>query len=273
MSDLSLTLVQTALHWHNPAENRAMFSQVLAEINQPTDLIILPEMFSTGFTMDAINQAETMDGPTIAWMRQTATQKNVVLTGSVVIQEDGEYYNRLIWMRPDGSYEIYNKRHLFRMAEEHRHYSEGNSRLVVELKGWRICPLICYDLRFPVWSRNRQDYDLLIYVANWPAKRRFAWQSLLKARAIENLSYVIGVNRIGEDGNQVTYTGDSAALDFVGQPLFEQADTPFIHTLSLSQTELFAYREQFPAYMDADEFEINLASTSHQADVGGCSVS
>ena len=176
-------------------------------------------MFSTGFSMDAAALAEDMDGPTIGWMREEAAAMGCVLAGSLIVREGGRHFNRLVWARPDGTLAHYDKRHLFRMAGEQQHYAAGDRRLVVEIKGWRVCPMVCYDLRFPVWSRNRGDYDLLLYVANWPARRAHAWSALLRARAIENLSYVVGVNRIGRDGNGTSYAGDSVALDFLGQPL------------------------------------------------------
>ncbi|MDM8529624.1 amidohydrolase [Anaerolineales bacterium HSG25] len=257
MENLTLTIVQSHLHWHNPSKNRAMFEQILTGLNQPTDLVILPEMFSTGFTMQPETCAEPMSGSTVAWMRDMAAQHNIVLTGSLVIEADGQHFNRLIWMPPDGQFVSYDKRHLFRMANEHDHYQDGQSRLITELKGWRICPLICYDLRFPVWSRNHpQVYDLLIYVANWPAKRRSAWQALLKARAIENLAYVVGVNRVGEDGNGIAYNGDSVALTYLGEEIVSGAYQPLLTNVTLNYEVLTQYRASFPAYLDADSFEI-----------------
>ena len=238
-----------------------MFERILADINQPTDLVILPEMFSTGFTMQPETCAESPSGPTVAWMRQMAAQYNIVLTGSLVIEADGHYYNRLFWMPPDGQFVSYDKRHLFRMANEHDHYRDGQSRLITELKGWRICPLICYDLRFPVWSRNAPGgkhaaYDLLIYVANWPAKRRSAWQALLKARAIENLAYLVGVNRVGEDGNGIAYSGDSTVLTYIGEEIVSGAYQPLVANVTLDYEALSQYRASFPAHLDADSFEV-----------------
>jgi len=257
MKTLNITLIQTELYWHNPAKNRAMFSDMIAKLDTPTDLVILPEMFTTGFTMQTHEQAELMSGETVRWMYATAKKHNLILMGSLIIEEHGDYYNRLMWMPPDGHCSHYDKRHLFRMAEEHHHYTAGTDRLIVELNGWRICPLICYDLRFPVFSRNCNDYDLLIYVANWPAKRRYAWQTLLKARAIENLAYVVGVNRIGQDGNGIAYSGDSAVLNYLGRELTSQADTPLITTVTLDYTALQQYRDSFPAHLDADAFTLS----------------
>ena len=256
MRDLNLSVVQTALHWHQPEANRAHFEELILSIAEPTDVVILPEMFSTGFTMDAEGQAETMDGETVGWMSAMAARKDAVICGSVVIRDEGGYFNRFVWMRPDGSFATYDKRHLFRMAKEDEHYSAGNQRVIVELAGWRICLQVCYDLRFPVWSRNRDDYDLLIYVANWPAARRTSWQTLLKARAMENLCYVAGVNRVGTDGNDIPYAGDSAVCDFVGGELVSKADEPFVATVTLDCEKLRRFRQKFPAHLDADDFAI-----------------
>jgi len=258
MENLTVTLVQTFLHWHQPEKNREMLARKLSSLSQPTNLIILPEMFTTGFSMAAPDLAETMSGPTLAWLAAQAEKHQAVVTGSYIIKEGNSYFNRLIWMQPDGNYQHYDKRHLFRMAGETNIYSAGQNKLILTLNGWRICPLICYDLRFPVWSRNRQqEYDLLLYVANWPEKRRLAWQTLLPARAIENLAYVVGVNRVGEDGNGITYTGDSAVYDFLGQTIWHQAQEEAIQTLTLDGSALEAYRKAFPAYLDADDFQLN----------------
>ncbi len=260
---MNITLVQTDLHWQDPVANRAMLEEKLFTLPEPTDLIVLPEMFTTGFTMDAHAVAEPMNLTTFKWLKQMAEQTNAVVTGSYVVQESGTFYNRLIWMEPDGQFAQYDKRHLFRMAGEDKTYSAGTSRLVREWRGWRICPLVCYDLRFPVWSRNKQiapnqlDYDLLLYVANWPAVRQAPWDTLLQARAIENLSYVAGVNRVGEDGNRDVgpgnpHRGGSALIDFKGEVLFRQYDTETVHQQTLSLGELQAFRAKFPAYLDAD---------------------
>jgi omega-amidase len=258
MQDLAITLVQTTLHWHDPAANRQMLAQKLAGLTEPTDLIVLPEMFTTGFSMDAPQLAEKPDGPTLDWLKGQAAKHKAVITGSLITEENGRYYNRLIWMRPDGSFEHYDKRHLFRMAGEDQVYTAGTSRLVVTLKGWRICPLICYDLRFPVWSRNTgPDYDLLLYVANWPAKRSLAWRTLLPARAIENLAYVVGVNRVGEDGKAIPYSGDSAVYQPTGEITWQQSHEEIIQTVKISHKTLTDYRQSFPAHLDADSFTLN----------------
>ncbi|WP_347157324.1 amidohydrolase [Pontibacter chitinilyticus] len=255
--DLRVTIVQTALHWQDAEANRRMFSAKLAAAAPATDLLVLPEMFTTGFSMNAPELAEEAEGATLAWMQQQAQQHQAVVTGSVIVQENGHYYNRLLWVRPDGSYEKYDKRHLFRMAREHHTYAPGRERLVVELKGWNICPLVCYDLRFPVWSRNAgSSYDLLLYVANWPKARNLAWRTLLQARAIENLAYVVGVNRVGTDGNGHPYSGDSAIIHPKGTTLLETAEAEGIHTLLLHKQELDDFRAAFPAHLDADTFSL-----------------
>src|SRR5262245_56105778 len=223
-----------------------------------TDVIVLPEMFTTGFTMDATQMAEPANGPTVAWMRDMAARLDAAVTGSVVTEEGGHYFNRLAWMPPDGRHSSYDKRHLFRMAREHEHYAAGDVRLIVTFRGFRVCPLVCYDLRFPVWSRNRigtnDGYDVLIYVANWPERRRYAWQTLLRARAIENLSYCIGVNRVGPDAKGIDHTGDSAALDYLGQPLAPVLEGESVATVTLDRAGLENFRTKFPAHLDADEF-------------------
>jgi omega-amidase len=256
---LTLSLIQSTLHWENIPANLAMFEEKIWRINQPTDLIVLPEMFNTGFTMNAEAVSEPMNLHTFKWMKQQAKQTGAVVTGSFIVKEQAQYYNRLIWMRPDGSYETYDKRHLFRMANEHLTFSGGKMPLVTEWKGWRICPLICYDLRFPVWSRNvNTDYDLLIYVANWPQARQHAWKTLLPARAIENLAYTVGVNRVGVDGKNIPYSGDSGIYNYKGETLFQQTDTEVTHTITLHKQELIAFRKAFPAFLDADTFNLPL---------------
>jgi len=256
MSDLRVTLVQSRLQWHDADANRKRFALQLAKLAGKTDLVVLPEMFTTGFTMDAPRYAESMDGPSIEWMRGQAHSLGATVTGSMIIEEKGSFYNRLIWMSPDGAYRCYDKRHLFRMANEHHHYAAGNHRLIVELNGWRVCPLVCYDLRFPVWSRNRDDYDLLIYVANWPKRRSHHWRTLLLARAIENLSYVAAINRVGADGNEIDYSGDSAIISPMGERLATLAESEAVVTLALSEQALNHYRERFPAGRDADDFTL-----------------
>jgi predicted amidohydrolase len=257
MQNLTVTLIQTPLHWESASANRAMLEEKIWSINQPTDLIILPEMFTTGFSMNAAALAEVMNFETFKWMKQMASQTGAVVVGSVIIKEGSAYYNRLIWMRPDGTYESYDKRHLFRMAEEDKVYTSGEKKIIPVLKGWKILPLICYDLRFPVWSRNKNNgYDLLVYVANWPGVRSHAWNTLLKARAIENISYVAGVNRVGEDGKGLTYSGDSAVIDFKGETIFNAADKDCVQTIQLDAGLLQNFREKFPAHLDSDAFNI-----------------
>ena len=284
MQDLSVTLIQTDLYWENPTANLANLEEKIAQISTHTDLIILPEMFNSGFTMNAKIVAEPMNLTTFKWLRQQAKKANAVVVGSFIVREDVHFYNRLIWMRPDGSFEKYDKRHLFRMGNEHLTFMGGKERLIVELKGWKICPLICYDLRFPVWSRQQAQshegtnaqsernaeednsqltthnsqlsYDLLIYIANWPAARSQVWDTLLQARAIENQSYCIGVNRVGNDGMGLDYSGNSAVIDFKGNQLFYEKNLEVIHNQILNYQKLIDFRTKFPAYLDADEFWI-----------------
>jgi omega-amidase len=257
LPDLKLALIQTTLVWHDPAANRAHFATLLEQA-QGADLILLPEMFSTGFSMQSAELAEAEDGLTSQWLSQQAQQLGAVIAGSLIIQAgDGSYRNRLLWARPDGSMAYYDKRHLFRMAAEHQHYRAGEQQVVLEVKGWQVRPLICYDLRFPVWSRDGQDTDLLLYTANWPALRRQHWNRLLPARAIENLCYVAAVNRIGEDGKGFAYSGDSQVLDFQGDSLLAAQAADGIFQVTLKGGELAAYRERFPAYLDADDFQLS----------------
>jgi predicted amidohydrolase len=256
MRDLTITLLQAELDWHAPESNRGRFEQLIAASSDVSDLIILPEMFTTGFTMEASENAETMDGDTVAWMANVAGQEQVTLCGSIIIEVSGHFYNRLIWMPPDGQLASYDKRHLFRMADEHQHYTAGQQRTLVQLGEWRICPMVCYDLRFPAWSRGRNEFDLLIYVANWPSARRSAWRVLLPARAVENQCYVAGVNRVGEDGNGVAYAGDSMVADYLGSLVTDCENRPCSTTVSLDLDALIRYREKFPAFLDGDEFTI-----------------
>lgn len=257
MEYLKITLVQTRLEWENVEKNLSLFDEVLNGIQEETDLIILPEMFSTGFTMNT-SVAESIEGKPIQWLKEKAKQKNCVITGSLMISENGKNYNRLIWMQPDGNFQTYDKRHLFRMANEQDHFTAGEKKLIVELNGWKICPMVCYDLRFPVWSRNKNlEYDVLLYVANWPERRSLAWSTLLPARAVENQCYCVGLNRIGHDGNNVNYSGDSAAYNPLGEKLSSIQPNKSKHeTITLSWNFLQEYREKFPAMLDADDFEI-----------------
>lgn len=261
MRDLRVSIVQTHLHWESPAANRAMLEEKLWPLQGKTDVILLPEMFTTGFSMEAEKLAEPVHTHTFRWMRQLAQQIGAAITGSFICKEEGKYYNRLLWVTPDGHWEYYDKRHLFRMAKEHEHYAPGADKIIVTWRGWKICPLVCYDLRFPVWSRNLNDegelaYDLLLYVANWPAARVNAWDILLKARAIENLSYVAGVNRVGDDGLGIPYNGHSAIYTPKGETLFFTEDREIIQTIALSSEALDHFRKKFPAHWDADGFEI-----------------
>lgn len=256
MEDLRLTLVQTALAWEDRAANRQRFTDQLDGLAGQTDLIVLPEMFTTGFSMNAAGLAETMDGATITWMAGRAQATGAVITGSFIARTGTDYFNRLLWMRPDGTFDHYDKRHLFTLAKEQHTYTSGNRQLVVELKGWRIMPLICYDLRFPVWSRNTFSYDLLLYVANWPERRSHAWKSLLAARAIENLSYTAGVNRVGTDGNAIVYSGDSSLYDFSGQLRYQASHDENVFTTVLSYEAQQDFRRRFAFLNDRDTFVI-----------------
>ena len=264
MTNLRISLVQGATVWHDPAANREYYGGLLAPLHDTTDLVLLPETFTSGFSNEALDTAETMEGQTLAWMRTQAAKLGAAIAGSVQIRDGDGVYNRLLFVTPDGGVSHYDKRHLFRYAHEHERYAAGRDRLVVEWKGWRICPLVCYDLRFPVFSRNRYDverpealdYDLALYVANWPAARDHAWNTLLRARAIENLCYVAGLNRVGEDGNGIRYNGDSAVIDFLGHPVTECADMEVVTTSTLLGSELARHRQKFPAMLDGDRFEL-----------------
>lgn len=257
MQDLTITLIQPDMQWQNPAENRAMYEQLMDQHAAGTDLVLLPEMFSTGFTMDSRTAAEPMGGETCQWLQQQALQRGIAITGSLAIEAGNGYVNRMIFTFPDGSQTFYDKRHLFRMAGEHERYQPGEKRVIVDYKGWKILLQVCYDLRFPVFSRNCNDYDLALYVANWPSPRRQPWRKLLQARAIENLCYVAGVNRVGTDANGHDYSGDSLLVDFRGELLIDrEPGTPFCESFSLSAAELSDFKQKFPAWMDADSFTI-----------------
>lgn len=264
---LRVSLVQGATRWLDLAGNRDYYGALIAPLRGQTDLVLLPETFTSGFSNDAIAQAETMEGPTVAWLRQQARALDAAVCGSAQLRvgegSAAKVYNRLLFATPDGEVRHYDKRHLFRYAREHERYAAGADRLVVEWRGWRICPLVCYDLRFPVYVRNRFDpgtgrfdYDLVLFVANWPSARRYAWSTLLRARAIENLSYCAGLNRVGVDGNDLHYAGDSAVLDFLGQPLIELGPQEQVATARIEGAALAAHRERFPAWMDADAFTL-----------------
>ena len=258
MSALNVALVQAAPHWHDAAANRALFDAALADLDDATDLVVLPEMLSTGFTMASQEVAETMAGDTVAWLRERAARLGVTLAGSLVIADRGRYFNRLVWMPPDGHEVIYDKRHLFRMADEHAHYAAGDQRVTVNIGPWRVRLTVCYDLRFPVWLRSTGDYDVLLCVANWPAVRQTAWNTLLRARAVENLCYTVAVNRVGRDGNGVDYAGGSAVYDAEGASLVEVFDDETVAKASLDLDRLRDYRRRFPAWQDADGFEVAL---------------
>ncbi|MBD8636278.1 amidohydrolase [Stenotrophomonas sp. 169] len=262
MQDLRISLVQGDTRWHDPAGNRTYYGDLLSPLAGRTDLVVLPETFTSGFSNEAIAQAEDMQGPTVAWMRQQAAQLDAAVTGSVQLREGEAVYNRLLFATPDGEVQQYDKRHLFRYGGEHERYAAGRERLSVQWKGWRINPQVCYDLRFPVFCRNRYDveragqldFDLQLFVANWPSARAYAWKTLLRARAIENLCFVAAVNRVGVDGNDLHYAGDSAVIDFLGQAQVEVREVEQVVTTTLSAGALAAHRARFPAMLDADAF-------------------
>lgn len=267
MSSLTITLIQTDLFWEDKKANLEMLQKKIDSINEKTEIVILPEMFSTGFSMKPELLAEKMYGDTVQWMKKIAAEKKIILTGSVIIEDPstnaqgGKYFNRLIWMLPNGQYGIYDKRHLFAFADEHDHYSAGNKKLIASVKGWKINLQICYDLRFPVWSRQtpgelENKYDLLINVANWPEKRSTAWKTLLRARAIENQCFVVGINRIGEDGNKIPYDGESSIIDPLGEIIYQKKSEEDIFTYTLQKEKISEVRDQFPFWQDADLFSI-----------------
>lgn len=279
MSSLSITTIQTDIAWEDKAVNLHTLEQKISGLAERTEIIVLPEMFNTGFSMRAEALAETMEGDTVQWMRSVAANHKVVLTGSLIIKENESYFNRLIWMLPNGQYGHYDKRHLFALAGEHTCFTPGNKRLIASVKGWKINLLVCYDLRFPVWSRNRimstpiapseklmtrasvetaadspLEYDLLVYVANWPEKRSHAWKTLLCARAIENQCFVIGVNRVGRDGNNILYSGNSLVINPAGEVLYHMADEEDVFTITLEKEQLQEQRRKYPFWQDSDSF-------------------
>jgi omega-amidase len=256
-NDLKVTLVQPDMIWKSTRENLEKYTNLLTASKEPTDLVLLPEMFQTGFCMEPETLAENMDGATVRWMKRTAESLNCAVAGSLIVRENRRFFNRTVFIDPDENFTWYDKRHLFRMGNEEVKFTSGINRLIVPWKGWRICFQICYDLRFPVWSRNQDDYDLLVYLANWPAARGDVWNILLKARAIENQSFVIGVNRIGTDGNGVSYSGNSLVIHPKGSLIGEMTDTvDAVKTFTLSWEEIKSFREKFPVWRDRDEFEI-----------------
>jgi omega-amidase len=291
MSSLTITTIQTGVQWEDKRANLKRLEERILAIPEPTELVVLPEMFSTGFSMRPEALAERMDGPTLAWMQETAARRKIILTGSIIVEEEDNYYNRLIWMLPNGQYGYYDKRHRFAYAGENEHYTAGHKRLIASVKGWKVLLLVCYDLRFPVWSRQTRreggagdpepgagavvgalheagvanattpgatelEYDLLLYVANWPERRAHAWKTLLQARAIENQCFVAGVNRIGDDGNGIYHSGDTMIIDPLGETLYHAAAREEAHTLTLRKDELTGVRQRFPFWQDADHFSI-----------------
>lgn len=259
MSDLTITVIQPEVLWHDTAGNLTRIESLIKNCFTPTDLVILPEMFNTGFTMKPYDVSENMDGPSVKFLQRLSHEINADITGSIAIMENNHYFNRLVWMKPDGKLFTYDKRHLFRMGGENKVYSSGNLQLTVNLKGWNIRPFICYDLRFPVWTRNPMlDYDLAVFTANWPAARELHWHTLLRARAIENQCYVAGVNRTGYDHNNLSYNGGSSVIDFSGNIIFRADTSECIKTIELSYSDLLSYRESFPAWKDADNFRLSL---------------
>ena len=280
MSTLTITTIQANLQWEDKAANLQQFENKILAIRENTEVVVLPEMFSTGFSMKPETLAERMDGPTLNWMERIAAQKRVILTGSLIIEEEGNYFNRLIWMLPNGQYGYYDKRHRFAYAGEDEHYTAGKKRLIASVKGWKVNLQVCYDLRFPVWSRqgpaaapppnnpseirsdpdpgkiSEPEYDLLIYVANWPQRRSHAWKTLLQARAIENQSYVVGVNRVGEDGNKIAHSGDTMIIDPLGEVVYHGLGEEAVYTYTLRKDHLEDVRSRFPFWRDADHFSV-----------------
>lgn len=261
---MKISLIQTSLVWENQQANRDNFEKLINSIEGETDIIIMPEMFSTGFTMNPENVAEDMDGDTVQWMKEMAAAKNCAVTGSLVIRENGNYYNRLVFVQPDGKISTYDKRHLFSLAGESEAYSAGVNRLIIEYRGWKICPLICYDLRFPVFSRNTEDFDLLLYVANWPAPRILAWDTLLRARAIENMCFVAGVSRIGQDNNGHNYPGHSQVLDCLGVNVTDPLQAEGVYTTVLDKDKITETRKKLSFLNDRDSFTLHLDQKSPQ---------
>jgi omega-amidase len=291
MSTLTITTIQSNLHWEDKTANLQMFEEKIKGLQQRTEVVVLPEMFSTGFSMQPEKLAEKMDGPAVSWMRKLSAERKIILTGSLIIEEEGHFYNRLIWMLPNGQYGYYDKRHLFGFAHEDQHYAPGSKRLIASVKGWKINLLVCYDLRFPVWSRQKPpassladlvasemeahdlpipppqeagssvteqspEYDVLIYVANWPERRNHAWKTLLQARAIENQCYVVGVNRVGNDGNGIYHSGDSMIVDALGSVIYTKAHDEDVFTTTLQKESLEEVRNKLPFLKDADRYII-----------------
>lgn len=261
MPSLTISLIQSNLYWEDKVRNLEQFETKIAGLPGDSQVAVLPEMFSTGFSMRPEALAEKMDGPTMAWLKKTAKDNRKIITGSLIIEEEGNYYNRLIWMLPNGTFYHYDKRHLFAYAGEDNYYTAGDKRMIVQVNGWKICLQVCYDLRFPVWARQKTTadsteglYDILLYVANWPQRRSLPWKTLLQARAIENQAYVIGLNRVGDDGNEIYHSGDSSLIDPLGNIIWQQADEESIFTYTFIKEDLEKVREQFPFLNDADPF-------------------
>jgi len=260
MNTISISLIQSELAWEDKATNLFQFEKKINSIKEVSQIIVLPEMFSTGFSMKPSELAEKMDGETVQWMKRIAAEQKKIITGSVIIEENNQYFNRLLWVLPNGTVGLYDKRHLFAFAGEDNFYTAGNKRLITSVIGWKINTQICYDLRFPVWARQQSneepEFDILLYVANWPERRNHAWKSLLIARAIENQCYVIGVNRVGKDGNGIDHSGDSILVDPLGEVLYTKAHLEEISTHALSKEKLLEVRSKFPFWKDADDFTI-----------------
>ena len=270
MSTLTITGIQTILHWEDKKANLQMLEEKINNIKEKTEIVVLPETFPTGFSMQPEKLAETMDGETMQWMKRIAAEKKVILTGSAIVEDNRNYFNRLIWMLPNDQYGVYDKRHRFSFGGEDEQFTAGTKRLIASVKGWKINLMVCYDLRFPVWARqaplsvrsgmggeaSELEYDLLIYIANWPERRVIAWKTLLQARAIENQCYVVGVNRVGDDGNNIHYSGESMVIDPMGEVLYTKKNEEDIFTITLDKTHLNTIREKFPFWRDADEFKL-----------------
>ena len=266
MSSLTITTIQTKLHWEDKAANHQMLEKKIKSIKEKVEIIILPEMFSTGFSMNASALAEDMNGASVAWMKKMAMEKKSILVGSLMIKDDEKFYNRLIWMLPNGQMGIYDKRHLFAYANEDQYYTQGSKRLIASVNGWKINLMVCYDLRFPVWARQNPqatrvdgertepEYDMLIYVANWPERRSHVWRTLLQARAIENQSYCIGVNRVGNDGNDIYYSGESMVINPLGDVIYHKQHDEDVYTFTLQKDEIENIREKMPFWKDADGY-------------------
>ncbi len=253
-SDLKISIIQTDIVWENIAANLAHYEEKIQALKGLQHIIVLPEMFSTGFSMSPEKLAEPMDGPSVQWLKKMATENRSIITGSLIIVEEGHYYNRMLWVLPNGEVGHYDKRHLFSYANEHKHYAAGEKRFIASVNGWKICLLVCYDLRFPVWSRNTDDYDAIIYVANWPEQRNMVWETLLQARAIENMSYVIGVNRVGTDGNGHNYIGNSSVYSPLGELIWKKTRDECIYTSALPYTAIEESRQRFTFLDDRDKF-------------------